>query len=57
LFISLAGAFDIAENVRLLQALHGVILGESQFPVPGFVSEVKWSCSQSRRACLGLPWL
>ena len=54
LFISLAGAFDIAENVRLLQALHGVILGESQFPVPGFVSEVKWVLFAIATCILGI---
>ncbi len=42
LFISLAAGFDIAENVRLLQALHGVNSHKLQFPVPGFVSEAKW---------------
>jgi hypothetical protein len=57
LFISLAAAFDIAENVRLLQALRGVVLHESQFPVPGFVSEAKWSLFAIYTLILGFALL
>jgi hypothetical protein len=57
LFISLAAAFDIAENVRLLQALHGVILHESQFPVPGFVSQAKWWLFAISTSILGIALL
>jgi len=42
LFITLAAVFDIAENVRLLQALHGVTSHTLDFPIPRVVSEAKW---------------
>ncbi len=54
LLISLTAASDIAENIRLLQALGGVVSHESQFPLPGFVSEAKWILFAISTTALGI---
>lgn len=41
--ISITALFDVAENVRLFQALHALRLNQTPTQLPGTVSAVKWA--------------